>query len=100
MDQFVEPVLHGQKFRCEKQVRCSWTRDRIFDELANSNRIHPEHENAIGKKDSLVKVMCDEENGDIYFLPNLQQVSLHLCASERIERTEWLVHYENSWFIG
>src|SRR5579862_1458049 len=63
-------------------------------------RMGAQYEDAGADSDGFWNGVRDEENRKLGFLPELQELFLHLKASKGVEGGEWLVHQENPRFHG
>src|SRR5712691_3035912 len=62
--------------------------------VGHARRPRGEHDHARAEKHRLGDAVGDEDDGLLRFLPDAQQLDVHLLARERIERAEWLVHQD------
>ena len=99
VNELFEARFGGKKFRAYELRDISRARHRHLDELLHLPRMRREHQDAIGQVDGLIQIVGDEDDRDIDFTPDLQQMSLHARARLRIERAEGLIHEQDTGLV-
>src|SRR5438477_1239918 len=76
-------------------------RARQIDAVDALHRPRPrrDHDDTIGERDRLLKVMGDEDNRSACGGPQLQKLVFHQRPRLDVERAERLVHEENAWLV-
>ena len=100
MNDVVEMMFHGEEFRGNELVGSARSGNGVFDDFADTARCAAEDEDAVGKEDGFLEVVGDEQDRDVHFFPDLQEVILHLGTREGVEGAEGFIHDEDAGFVG
>src|SRR3977135_3647637 len=79
------------QFQIARRTDVPGVRNVYVDDALNSGRPGAHHERTIRELNGFFDIVCHEDDGFLFGLPDAKEFNAHDEARDGIERTEWLI---------